>query len=952
MVEKGKQASESPPWPPEIAEASGGDEAEVNTKGRTVLGLPKHFVAAAREAGGRGVGAAPPAGPAAPSMIIPGARVSAPSAPASAGPASGPRARPARRTTPDASPTVSASVRRATPAASPGAPAASAGNFGAEAWSVAASSEDPPEDPTDVEIVTEMPGYTPTLKASAADLASFAAPQPSRAPSSGRSAAARAPTAAQAEDPLLSTDLALREEKEGEAAGAKIAGIGIKKDLAGKDADAGRVRLIAGRQIPGTRYRLLKWLGEGGMGVVYEAQHIDIERKVAMKILRLDLSQHADTARIFRDEARAANRVGSRNIVQIHDFGEMPDGRLYFCMELLSGFDLTVRRDQGIDAGELIGVLRQVCKGLGAAHAAGIVHRDIKPENILLVEEDGRAGMVKIVDFGVATILGGEGGSQIAGTPQYMAPEQIAGGDFDGRVDMYALGCTAYEMMVGHPPFDGDSLEQVLMGHIQEAPRPPREAAPDRSLPAELEAVVMRCLAKEPGDRYADMADLEAALCEAQVAAGLTSAWDDLPLPDVAPERRAAIAALWVRRDRELEAPRRRWLWPLVAGLAVFISVGVTLMVVNREPTAAVLSEVDRVATEALEAAASARWVISDDPQEATALQKVTELEALRGELEEAGDSRAEALREQFSTTLVSLGDQLWERGEGVRDFAIHYYEWARLFDPTHPRANERSVLSEVELATMRRRLIAGDYRESDISWAEVAAAAVEPDEVKKEALVVKATKRRKMSSVQRAALDEQLAAIGVDEAVRASALGEAPAAKTPPPPPPPPPVDAPPAEAVEPVSAGKAGKKSAAPTKATVEKPPPEDADLEKAARDPAKAAELSGEGKAALSRGDRPRAETLFHQALASDSRNTEALMGLSDIYFDRGTTQKAISYAEKAVKIDPNNKAFRIKLGDAFFAALRYNDAQIHYKRAAELGEPRAAGRLDKVKAKLGE
>jgi serine/threonine protein kinase len=95
------------------------------------------------------------------------------------------------------------------------------------------------------------------------------------------------------------------------------------------------------------------------MGVVYEAQHIDIERKVAMKILRLDLSQHADTARIFRDEARAANRVGSRNIVQIHDFGEMPDGRLYFCMELLSGFDLTVRRDQGIDAGELIGVLRQ-----------------------------------------------------------------------------------------------------------------------------------------------------------------------------------------------------------------------------------------------------------------------------------------------------------------------------------------------------------------------------------------------------------------------------------------------------------------------------------------------------------------------------------------------------------------------------------------------------------------
>src|SRR5690606_37744118 len=154
------------------------------------------------------------------------------------------------------------------------------------------------------------------------------------------------------------------------------------------------IKLMAGKPIPGTRYKLLRWLGEGGMGVVYEAEHIDIERRVALKILRSELSLRSDTAQVFRDEARAAARAGSKNIVEIFDFGELPDGRLFFCMELLNGIDLASLAEGELDLGRLIAVLRQVCKGLGAAHKAGIVHRDIKPENIILVQHEGRRDMV------------------------------------------------------------------------------------------------------------------------------------------------------------------------------------------------------------------------------------------------------------------------------------------------------------------------------------------------------------------------------------------------------------------------------------------------------------------------------------------------------------------------------------------------------------------------------
>lgn len=292
------------------------------------------------------------------------------------------------------------------------------------------------------------------------------------------------------------------------------------------------VRLAAGDLLAGTRYRIVRWIGEGGMGVVYEAEHVDLERRVALKVLRSEYCRRPETVRLFRDEARATSRIGSDNIVEIYDFAELRDGRLAIAMELLDGHDLTRFRGQAMESGRAVGILRQVCRGLSAAHAAGIVHRDVKPENVYLHTRRGRSDAVKIVDFGIAAFMSSEGNPVIpAGTPYYVAPETIVFGAVSPRVDIYALGCLAYELLSGRVPFEADELQHVLQMHVDQPPQPLVELVPE--CPPSLAAVVMLCLEKDPERRFADMADLEAALCEAQIAGGLRSSWDDLTLPDV-----------------------------------------------------------------------------------------------------------------------------------------------------------------------------------------------------------------------------------------------------------------------------------------------------------------------------------------------------------------------------------------------------------------------------------
>ncbi|MGB1700956.1 MAG: serine/threonine-protein kinase, partial [Nannocystaceae bacterium] len=327
------------------------------------------------------------------------------------------------------------------------------------------------------------------------------------------------------------------------------------------DGEGVKIRLQAGKMVPGTRYKIIRWLGEGGMGVVYLAEHADIGRQVALKILRFDLSHQPRATRVFRDEARTASKIGSRYIVDIFDFGELPDGRLFFCMEVVEGSDLVLTDAQSrMELPRLIPIIRQVCKGLHAAHQADIVHRDIKPENILVTSLEGRPDAVKILDFGISAMLsaGSQQEGSIAGTPLYMAPEQATGVAFDRRLDIYAVGCLLYELVAGRPPFVTHELVELLRQQCEDPPPPFAEVVPDRHTPLPLQQVVFKCLEKNPADRFRDMADLEAAICELQIELDIVTAWDDLPVPDgIGDERRAAILA-GMPNPLDLQGPTKK----------------------------------------------------------------------------------------------------------------------------------------------------------------------------------------------------------------------------------------------------------------------------------------------------------------------------------------------------------------------------------------------------------
>lgn len=318
--------------------------------------------------------------------------------------------------------------------------------------------------------------------------------------------------------------------------------------------------LNLGEVIPGTRYRALEKLGEGGMGVVYAAEHVDIEKKVALKLVHAELLRNPTVLRQFRQEARAASKIGNPYICDVTDWGELSDGRVFFVMEFLDGIPLgaEIKKRRHLTAERCIPILRQVAKALGAAHEKGIVHLDMKPDNVLLLERGGRVDAVKVVDFGVAGILGQTvGPAKIMGTPEYMAPERALGRGYDHRSDIYSLGVMAYEMLVGEVPFQGPTPIETLAMQAADFPDEisKRLTTP---VPQGLEATVMKMLAKEPERRPQGMAEVEALLCEAQIEARIRTPWDALlPLPTMAPDRAARLA-------RRMSAHTRRLRW--VAG--------------------------------------------------------------------------------------------------------------------------------------------------------------------------------------------------------------------------------------------------------------------------------------------------------------------------------------------------------------------------------------------------
>ncbi len=370
---------------------------------------------------------------------------------------------------------------------------------------------------------------------------------------------------------------------------------------------AGPVDPLLGQTLGG-RYQLLRRMGEGGMGTVYEATHEALSRSVAVKVLRDKYADRSEVARRLVQEAKLASSIEHEHIVRILDSGTTPDGRPFIVMEHLRGESLAdrIRREGALPEALVLAIVEQAASALSAAHARAIVHRDIKPENVFLVdqESDDRPS-VKIVDFGISKSMSNDGQDSslrltatgmVMGTPLYMSPEQARGDDeLDERVDVWALGVILYEALTGEVPFRANNYLGVIAQVLSAELIPPRQLRPELSISSGMEQIVLHAMARDRTQRYASMAEMA----------------DDLAR---------------VRSGHSLEAhaaraePRPRALWPIGALLGT-LTLGVITAPYwghrETQPTI-VLSPDDTKGLEAAPVTASLK--VTSDPQGADIL--------------------------------------------------------------------------------------------------------------------------------------------------------------------------------------------------------------------------------------------------------------------------------------------------------------------------------------------
>jgi serine/threonine-protein kinase len=317
------------------------------------------------------------------------------------------------------------------------------------------------------------------------------------------------------------------------------------------------------------RYEVLRRIGEGGMGAVYEAKHALIGKRVAVKVLLEKFHAKSDFVARLLQEARLASSIGHENIVDVTDFGTTDDGRSFVVMEFLDGESLAdlERREAPLPIERSLRIGRQVASALGAAHAKGIFHRDVKPENVYLVRR-GDVDFVKVVDFGISKAVkpGGDEGAEsyrlthtgiLLGTPLYMSPEQARGEeDLDHRADIWALGVLLYECLTGEVPFRANNYLQIISQVLTHVPPSPSRLRPELGIPDAVDAVVMRAMEKDRTKRYQTMTELERDL--ERLLAG---------------DQNVGLAPVGTGSGTAVAAPQR---WPLVLVAALVLTAGVT----------------------------------------------------------------------------------------------------------------------------------------------------------------------------------------------------------------------------------------------------------------------------------------------------------------------------------------------------------------------------------------
>ncbi|MDF3068585.1 MAG: uncharacterized protein K0R38_4186 [Polyangiaceae bacterium] len=364
-------------------------------------------------------------------------------------------------------------------------------------------------------------------------------------------------------------------------------------------------------------YRLIRKLGEGGFGAVYEAEHPLLKRRAAVKVLHRVADQDSDAVQRFISEAQAVNQIRNRHIVDVFSFGKLSDGRHFYVMDLLDGepLDRFLKQHGRVEVSTALQLLSPIADALDLAHGAGIVHRDLKPQNIFLAWDFSGDTVPKLLDFGMAKLLGDSTVHTVSGTPigtpLYMSPEQARGERVDQRSDVYALGVLCFELLTGQLPFTGDTTVAVLMAHIiQTAPRP-SEVCPQLS--PLLDTPLLRMLDKDPEQRPSGAGEAIAALRSAALQAGISLSDAPLHLPRPAPSisgeqlRGEPDTLLDDGAPTEPDAPQAvsagssgRPLWPFGLGLVVLgIALGV---VVLRPPATPVVVPVEAPSVAAAQA--------------------------------------------------------------------------------------------------------------------------------------------------------------------------------------------------------------------------------------------------------------------------------------------------------------------------------------------------------------